>query len=135
MLVLRNQWAWVRRGSGALALAGVDDVWEQAADLGRALRGIPAEACTVLLAHEPDFADQVRRHPVDLQLSGHSHGGQVWLPLLGAPVLPLYGQKYPRGWYRLDHLQLYTNRGVGCITPPIRLNCPPEIALFELQGA
>ncbi|PIX39801.1 MAG: hypothetical protein COZ57_27370, partial [Armatimonadetes bacterium CG_4_8_14_3_um_filter_66_20] len=126
---------WVRRGGAALALAGVDDVWEQAADLEQALRGVPADACTVLLAHEPDFADQARRRPVDLQLSGHSHGGQVWLPLLGAPVLPRYGHRYPCGWYRLDHLQLNTNRGVGCITPPIRLNCPPAIALFELRSA
>ena len=88
----------------------------------------------MLLAHEPDFADTVATRPVDLQLSGHSHGGQVWIPGLGAPWLPPLGKKYPRGLYRLHNLILYTNIGIGTIRAPIRLNAPPEISLITLRS-
>jgi hypothetical protein len=90
--------------------------------------------------HEPDYADQVAArardpdHPILLQLSGHSHGGQVHLPLAGAPVLPYLGQKYPRGLRRVGSMWLYTNRGVGLIRPAVRINCPPEITLLTLRA-
>ena len=70
---------------------------------------------------------------VALQLSGHSHGGQVRLPLVGAPIRPYLGEKYVSGLYSLEGgLQLYTNRGLGLIRPPVRLNCRPEITLITL---
>jgi len=117
-----------------LWLAGVDDVWERRADLDRALAGVPAGATTLLLAHEPDYADQVIGRGVTLQLSGHSHGGQVRLPLVGAPVLPPHGRKYPYGLRRVGDLWLYTSRGVGLIRPAVRFNCRPEVALIRLQN-
>ena len=132
--VLRNQWTAVRQRDGTLALVGVDDVWEKKADLEQALRGTDPDVPTIVLVHEPDYADRVQQTHADLQLSGHSHGGQVWLPFLGAPVLPPHGRKYPRGWRRLGRLQVYTNRGVGLVPPPVRFNCPPEVALFELRA-
>lgn len=116
-------------------LAGVDDVWEGQADLARALRGLPDEACTVLLAHEPDYADLVAANGrVALQLSGHSHGGQVRLPFSGPIALPYLGRKYPAGWRQIGSLQLYTNRGLGMVSPAVRFNCRPEITLFRLQS-
>jgi predicted MPP superfamily phosphohydrolase len=115
-------------------VAGVDDVWEGQADLARALRGLPDEACTVLLAHEPDYADLVANDGrVALQLSGHSHGGQVRIPFVGPTVLPYLGRKYPAGWRQIGNLQLYTNRGLGMVSPAVRFNCRPEITLFTLQ--
>lgn len=133
--VLRNDVHLLRRDGASLTVAGMDDVWAKAADLNKTLVKAGFRRPLLLLVHEPDVADEVCRYPVDLQLSGHSHGGQVRLPGFGAPLLPRFGRKYPRGWYRVGDLRLYTNRGVGLIRPPIRFFCPSEIALFELHPA
>jgi predicted MPP superfamily phosphohydrolase len=133
--VLRNHALPIQQGSSRFWLAGVDDVVEGKADLNLTLASIPQGEVVVLLCHEPDFADKVAGHSVDLQLSGHSHGGQIWLPGIGAPWLPPFGQKYPRGKYRVGQLTLYTNIGLGTIRAPIRLNCRPEVSLFTLRMA
>ena len=133
--VLRNRAVAVRRGEEKIWLVGIDDAYLGRPDLGAALRDVPANDTTILLAHEPDYADEASLLPVDLQLSGHSHGGQIWIPGLGAPWLPPMARKYPRGLYRVGDLTLYTNRGVGTIHLPIRLNCPPEITLIRLRAA
>jgi predicted MPP superfamily phosphohydrolase len=118
---------------GGLWVGGVDDIWAGHPDLDAALDGASTGAAVILLAHEPDYADTVSKHgDVNLQLSGHSHGGQVRLPFIGAPVLPYLGRRYPVGLYRIGKLTLYTNRGVGTIYPPIRFNCRPEVALITL---
>jgi predicted MPP superfamily phosphohydrolase len=88
----------------------------------------------VLLAHEPDFADQAAGQNITLQLSGHSHGGQVRLPFVGALILPYLARKYPYGLRRVGEMWLYTNRGVGLIAPPVRFLCRPEITLLRLQA-
>jgi predicted MPP superfamily phosphohydrolase len=132
--VLRNQ--GISLLEGALWLAGVDDIWEDMHDLPKALEGAPPHSAVILLAHEPDFADQSAvDERVALQLSGHSHGGQVRLPLIGARVLPFLGRKYPYGLRQVGSMWLYTNRGVGVIAPPVRFNCRPEVTLFTLQRA
>jgi len=130
--VLRNCSIPVERDGQRIWLVGIDDVYEQADNLGNALEGVPAEEMRIVAVHEPDFADEVTRHGVDLQLSGHSHGGQVWIPGYGAPILPELARKYPRGLYQVRDLQVYTNRGIGMVAPPVRLNCPPEITLITL---
>lgn len=135
--LLRNSHLPIQVRGGRIWLAGVDDIWERHHDLDRALAGVPdGEAC-ILLAHEPDYADEVAADGrVALQLSGHSHGGQVYLPFAGAPIVPYLGQKYTRGLYHIqDALWLYTNRGLGLIRPAIRLNCRPEITLITLRQA
>ncbi len=118
-------------------IAGVNDVMFGLQDLGRAVSGLPPDEFVVLLAHEPDFADSVALFPhrIDLQLSGHSHGGQVRLPVFGAPVLPPLAKKYPVGWRRIRDLQLYTNRGLGTIGVPVRFLCPPEVTRITLRRA
>jgi hypothetical protein len=131
--VPRNACFPLERGKDRIWIAGVDDVWVGAADLDRALRGIPANEATILLAHEPDFADDAASAPVDLQLSGHSHGGQVRLPGIGALVLPEMAHKYPIGLNRVGHLQVYTNVGLGVINPPVRFLCPPEVTFLTLS--
>ena len=116
-------------------MVGVDDLLTRRGDLERALRGVPAWACKILLAHEPDFADDAARFPIDLQLSGHTHGGQIRLPGLGALLLPRLGRRYPMGLYHVRDTWVYTNRGLGTNRPSVRLNCRPEITLFTLQAA
>jgi predicted MPP superfamily phosphohydrolase len=131
--VLCNRSLPIENGRDRLWLAGVDDVAKGRPDLDQALLGIPPNECVVLAVHEPDYADQVRGRNVDLQLSGHSHGGQVRLPIVGAPILPSFGKKYPMGYYRLGKLQLYTNRGIGVIDLPVRFLCAPEITISTLH--
>jgi predicted MPP superfamily phosphohydrolase len=131
--VLRNQSVPIEKDGSRFWLAGIDDVLGRTADISATLHGIPSEAATVLLAHEPDYADHVASYPVDLQLSGHSHGGQVRIPLLPPLVLPRLGRKYVSGSYQIRALTLYTNRGLGTVEIPVRLNCPPEVTLLTLR--
>lgn len=131
---LRNESWPIEKDGQRIWIVGIDDVFERANDLPKALSGIPPAEVKIAAVHEPDFADETARHPVDLQLSGHSHGGQVRIPGFGAPILPPLGTKYPIGLRQIGNLQLYTNRGIGVIGPPIRLNCPPEVTLITLVG-
>jgi predicted MPP superfamily phosphohydrolase len=132
--LLDNRHVPLRRGGDVLYLAGVDDVLFGQADLSAALHGIPENGCTVLLAHEPDFADQAARFAVDLQLSGHSHGGQVRVPLVGHVLTPRMGQKYVDGLHQVEQsrMQVYTNRGLGTTILPFRMYCRPELTVLTL---
>lgn len=132
--VLRNRAVAFERNGARLWLAGVDDVIACQAKPEDALRGVPRQECTVVAVHEPDFADEMRKFPVDLQISGHSHGGQIRLPGVGALYLPPGARKYPMGHYSFGEFQLYTNRGIGVIDLPMRFLCPPEITVFTLKA-
>lgn len=128
---LMNEHRCLPWNGGELWLAGIDDMWYGAPDLAAALNDIPATAFTLLLAHEPDFADVVVGRGVALQLSGHTHGGHIRLPLLGAPCLPSHGVRYSHGLVHVGALQIYVSRGLGGF--PLRLNCPPEVSLLTLR--
>jgi predicted MPP superfamily phosphohydrolase len=141
--ILLNRSTQIESG---LWLAGVDDLWSGNPDLITALQDVPTDAPTILLAHEPDFFDTVLREkaPIALQLSGHSHGGQVRLPTTNpdaagyysyAPVLPQYGRRYPIGLRQVEGRYVYTNRGLGVWPIPFRWNCRPELTIFTLRSA
>ena len=134
VIELHNAVLTLRRGGESLYLCGVDDLKEGTPRLDRALEGLSEEGAAVLLAHEPDFADEsAATGRFDLQLSGHSHGGQVGVPLLRYPFLPKLSRKYPTGLYRVGDMFLYTNRGLGA-HPRFRFNCRPEITVFTLRS-
>lgn len=123
------------RGGESLHLCGLDDIWEGDVRLNDVLNQLPSDGAAILLAHEPDFADtSAKTRRFDLQVSGHSHGGQVVIPFYGAPILPYLGQKYPSGLYKIGDMYQYTNRGIGMLDPPVRFNCAPEITLFTLES-
>lgn len=125
----------VRRGDASLHVAGIDDFMVRADRLDQVLERMPAEGAAILLVHEPDFADiSAPTGRFDLQISGHSHGGQIRLPVLGAPFLPHHGRKYPIGLYRVGEMLQYTNRGLGTLGLHVRLNCRPEITVFTLEA-
>lgn len=136
--ILKNRAVPIERGNQKLWLCGVDDAAAGVPYLTDAVPQHP-DGPVLLMAHEPDFANHVRKHPrfplIDLMLSGHSHGGQVRLPWIGPLVLPPMGQIYSMGHYQLGHMQLYVNRGLGTVGAPIRLNCPPEITVITLVRA
>jgi predicted MPP superfamily phosphohydrolase len=133
--VLGNQSAAIEPDGARFWLSGVNDVLSETANLDSTLQLVPRDEATVLLAHEPDYADYVSRYPVDLQLSGHSHGGQVRIPLMRPLYLPDLAKKYVWGLYKIGPLTLYTNPGLGTVGLPVRLNCPPEITLLTLRRA
>ncbi len=133
--VLRNRHTKLRRRGQSLHLAGIDD-WYYRPDLANALRGIPRNAATILLSHNPSIIRAAARANVPLVLSGHTHGGQVNLPLLGN----IWGRspeqlKYKVGWARLGQTQIYVSRGIGTIVVPVRFRCPAEIANLTLEPA
>lgn len=131
--MLENRGIDLAIGGDRLHLAGVDDCWSGKPDLTAALADASSGGPVVLLSHEPDPIDEYRRDGrVALQLSGHSHGGQVRLPGLGALHLPRYGRKYDLGLYHVGDAQVYTTRGVGVIGPPIRFMCSPEVTELTL---
>lgn len=136
--VLINQYIPIERTGARIWLAGVDDPGTSHPNLDLALPAKP-DGPVLLMAHEPDYADDVINHPrgplVDLMLAGHSHGGQIQLPFVGPLILPPMGRRYPEGMYQLNRMQLYVNRGIGTVGLPFRLNCPPEITLITLQSA
>ncbi len=134
--VFVNQGIPITVGKSQLYLAGLDDGWSGQPDLDAALESAPKNAPVILLYHEPDLADRVSLDGrVSLQLSGHSHGGQIRFPIMGAPLLPYLSWKYDQGLYRIRELWLYTNRGLGVTNIPIRYNCPPEITEITLAPA
>lgn len=132
--VLNNRSVPIEGNSSQFWLAGIEDALEAQPDLGAAIEKIPPGEATILLAHEPDFAEEAALKSIDLQLSGHSHGGQIWIPGIGAPWLPPLGRRYPRGMYNVGNLILYTNIGIGTIRAPIRINCVPEVTLITLRA-
>jgi predicted MPP superfamily phosphohydrolase len=133
--LLRNENAAIRRGKSTLYLAGLDDLSENYDDLDTALDGIPDGAAVILLAHEPDFAaEAANTGRVGLQLSGHTHGGQVRAPIFGALILPEWGQIYDQGLYDVNGMALYVNRGLGAGKINVRFNCRPEITQFTLRS-
>ena len=130
---LTNRGVRVTSGADSLWFAGVDDLWWGKPDLTAALRGVPAGAAVVLLAHNPDYAEATPDPRVGLMLSGHTHGGQVYVPGLGAGWMPSrFGDKYRGGLVAGPAHQVFVSRGLGEAGVPLRLNCPPEINLLTL---
>ncbi len=137
--VLHNSHRLISRGTDQLAIAGVTDLgggeYEAGhhSDPARALRDVPAQVPRLLLAHQPASAEALREGAglrVDLQLSGHTHGGQLW------PFAPLVRLQQPvmHGLKRLWGTQVYTSRGTGYWGPPMRLGAPPEISEIMLES-
>jgi predicted MPP superfamily phosphohydrolase len=136
VLEIGNKVHTLKRNDDELHIAGVDDILMEYDRLDLVLKKLPETGAAILLAHEPDFADiSAGTGRFDLQLSGHSHGGQVVFPFLGALILPNLGKKYYSGLYKVRQMWQYTNRGVGMIEPTVRLNCRPEITIFTLQSS
>lgn len=140
--VLVNASVRVTREDGArIVVAGLDDAVVGKPNARSTFDGREDDSFHLLLAHEPDVADGLTRYPVDLQLSGHSHGGQISLPIFGPIVRTSLGRKYVKGLYRIDERRraerpyvLYVNCGIGTTWFPARLGNVPEIAVFTLRS-
>jgi predicted MPP superfamily phosphohydrolase len=131
--VLQNVHRVLETDRGPIALAGIDDLRFGTPDLDRALEGLHPALPTVLLSHRPEIFPRAAARNIALTLSGHYHGGQVKVSLLGFDLsLAHLVSPYPEGLYRLRNSHLYVNRGLGTTGTPVRLNAPPEITLLYL---
>lgn len=136
IMELGNDVFTVYRGGATLHIAGLDDVLANKHDLDRVLKKLPASGPAILLVHEPDFADlSAVTGRFCLQLSGHSHGGQIVIPGFGTPIRGYHFKKYPLGRYQVGEMVQYTNRGLGTNLFWSRINCPPEITTFTFHAA
>jgi len=134
--VLRNRGVALRRGGDDLWLCGVDDPWSGRFDLAAALRDRPEGAATVLLSHQPNTWPLAQRAGVQLQLSGHTHGGQVALLWLHRSLsLARFITPFVAGLYRAGTSFLYVNRGAGTVMPMIRIGARPEVTELVLVPA
>jgi predicted MPP superfamily phosphohydrolase len=133
--MLVNEAVEIRRGPDSLWVAGVDDPFDYRCDnLEAALEDVPPAAFKLLLAHAPEIYETAADQGIDLYLTGHTHGGQIRFPLIGAIKHNSHcPKKYGHGLWRHAGMQGYTTSGVGCSTVPVRFNCPPEIVMFELK--
>jgi predicted MPP superfamily phosphohydrolase len=132
--LLRNEGITIQRGQDSIYLAGIDSAsgGHPSPDLAFANRR--TDLTTIVAVHEPDYILELApRFPMDLQLSGHSHGGQVRLPGVGPLILPPMGEVYNMGLYRVGNAQVYTTRGIGTIRVNARFNCPPEVTAITLH--
>jgi hypothetical protein len=134
--VLHNSHRMVLRDGQPLCIAGVEDRRKGTPDLAAALAGVPEDVARVLLEHNPDYAEEMPPRPrVDLMLCGHTHAGQVSLPLLGPPFLSIKHRRFGAGLAQGPCCPVYTSRGLGMVYLPIRWNCRPELPVFTLLRA
>jgi uncharacterized protein len=143
--LLRNQWITFRVGSLPLHIGGVDDPlirWIRGNNFPRfdtLMRKAPTESgLRILLSHRPAIFPHAAKQRIDLVLAGHTHGGQIVIPVpgreRGMSVADLVSE-YTHGWYKSDTSSMYLNRGVGLTFLPWRIHCPPEIAVIQLKAS
>lgn len=129
-----NKSYWIKIDSDSIKIGGVGDLWEDSQLPENTLFDVKEENYCILISHNPDFLENWVDKNVDLTLSGHTHGGQVTLFGLWAPLLSTkFGQKYRYGLIQKENTISYITSGIGTITPPLRFFCRPEIVIFELR--
>ena len=130
--LLHNRAVRVETAHQTVTLVGVGDLWTREVDARRAWAGVDPRYPSVLLAHNPDTKDVLRRAPWDLMLSGHTHGGQVRIPFEGAPFAPVKDKRYVSGLKPWGSRLVYVTRGVGNLGS-VRLGCRPEVSMLTLS--
>lgn len=132
--LLPNANTVVEAAGARLQLAGVGDLWAQEVDGQSAFHGLDPRLPSILLAHNPDTKAILRDYPWQLMLSGHTHGGQIVVPGLGAPLAPVKDHRYLSGVKPWGERWIHVTTGIGNVGG-LRFNCAPEIALLSIDGA
>ncbi len=135
--MLLNEALEIQSGGHSLWLVGLDDPhYYGCDDLPGAVAGVPGEAFKILLVHTPELFEEAHRHGMHLYLCGHTHGGQICLPVIGPLITHSNSpRKYVRGIWQHKGVIGYTNSGLGCSGVAARFFCPPEIVIIELCAA
>ena len=131
--LLENRSATISLKGRDVRLTGIADVWSGALRFGAAFPPNPADAGAVriVLSHNPDTKDFLRYYPWDLLLCGHTHGGQVVLPLIGSPWVPVRDKRFVAGMYSWENRAIHIARGIGNVRG-VRFNCPPEVSVINI---
>jgi predicted MPP superfamily phosphohydrolase len=130
---IRFQAKSITKKGSRIWMVGAGDLWEDNADINSLMKGIPEHECRIILAHNPDSADASVTRPFDLMITGHTHGGQVNIPFVGTPVLPVQNKNYSSGLKNsLSGMPVFISKGIGWAVLPVRFNSYPEIAVLEL---
>ena len=132
--VLRNDATSIAVGGEELWIAGIDETLLGNPRPAETFAQVPSGAAALALWHEPQFAEEAAERGAFLQLSGHTHGGQIRVPGVGPIGLPVHGKRYVTGLEHVGKMAIYTARGVGVYRPPLRFNCPPEVTLVTLTA-
>lgn len=133
--LLKNDSSIISKNEENIVIAGLDDAMLGKPDYSHTFSSLSPESLfTILLVHEPDVAPQTAHHGAHIQLSGHSHGGQIQMPFLGPIITPPLGSKYYEGIHTIDNLTLYVNRGLGTTRLPFRFFATPEISVYTLKS-
>lgn len=133
--LLRNTGTSLERGGDRVWLAGVEDLRRGRPNLPAALSGARDGETTIVLVHNPMAVHEAQRYGAALVLAGHTHGGQIRLPVIGPPIIPIADRSLSSGLSRVGQTQVYVSRGVGVGTPPARLGARPEVPLLVLRRA
>lgn len=140
--LLRNEQVRIRRGEGHLIVVGMDEMWTGRADAAAAFHGIDPAEPVICLQHNPDGVEFLQPYPWQVMLCGHSHGGQILFPGIGAMYVPMEHRHYLQGFFTFPpapgqppamQRRMFVSRGLG-YTTPIRLFCPPEATIFTLAA-
>lgn len=133
-LTPEKTWSANLDGPGLL-VGGAEDLWFGHCDLEQTLRGAHSKLPRLVMAHNPDTAEHQPQHQIDLMVSGHTHGGQLRLPLIGSPLVPSdFGDKYLHGLVQAPGYPVLVTRGLGVSGLPMRLGSPPELAILSLKA-
>ncbi|MCY8566885.1 metallophosphoesterase [Bacillus haynesii] len=133
--VLRNDLMKLELIDGSvIEIASLDDLMLGIPDYEGILSKLSEKAFSILLVHEPDAALTAKQFPVNLQISGHTHGGQIQIPVFGPLIKPPYGEIYTEGMYETAGMKIYVNRGIGTTRLPLRFLSKPEITVFQLES-
>jgi uncharacterized protein len=133
--LLRNSSARLPWSGGRVVIAGVDDPVTGRDNLREAMQGVPRQDVCILLSHSPEIAPSLGNWDIDIMLAGHTHGGQVRLPLLGALYVPPGTRDFVEGWFNVEGgARLHVSQGLGWSYLPIRFFCRPRIDVITLRG-
>jgi len=135
--LLLNSHSVIQKKDGSkIYVVGIDDAMLGNPNIEKALAGVQPDSYKILLSHAPDLADDAASYNFQLQLSGHSHGGQIKIPFFGALVKVPFAEKYHEGFYEIGDtpLELYVNRGIGTTRLPFRFLSKPELTVFTLAS-
>ena len=134
--VLENEKETIEVNGKSVSIFGGDDALMGIHNAEETMREIEEDEINILLIHEPDLIDEYNEYPIDLALSGHSHGGQVYIPFYGPIVKNVLAKNYNKGLYNIDNYRktaLYVSSGLGNTKVPFRFFNIPEIAVFDLK--
>jgi len=132
--ILSNESIELKSNNSSFNLVGVGDPYEGRDNLKKAMEKLSGQLPTILMAHSPEIFREAKKKDIDLILTGHTHGGQIDLPLITRIILPLKHDKdYKKGQFKDNSSTLYVNRGIGTTILPARFNSLPEITVISFK--